>query len=187
VKSAVVHDDGAVTVTFSMGTITLDVQGKVTKSGTSFNPQAAPPAGANPANVPNPWGGMTMGTMSVSHSAVTLVAAEAVLSLLLAIFLLVTGILVLRQTPGGRKLLLAYALLKLACGVLGIVALSWMIRSIWASDANAAFGYASTMAGMAKGMATAATVLACIGLLFPLAVLLVMLGSKEVRDYYAAM
>jgi hypothetical protein len=179
VKSAVVHDDGAVTITFAMGILTLDSSGKITAANTAY--VAPTPGQPNPNN---PFGQTSWGVMTVNNSATTLVAAEAALSFLLAIFLLVTGILVLRQTPAGRKLLLAYALLKLAAGILGIVALAWMLRTITASDANN-LGFASNIAKTFKGMGTAALILTCIGLIFPLAVLLILLSSKEVKDYYA--
>ena len=178
VRSAVVRDDGSVHVTFAMGTMTLDPAGKLTDATTTFT-------GRTPAAANNPWGAVpNWGTLNVNRAAATLVAAEAALSVLLAILLLVTGILVLRQTPAARKLLLAYGPLKLLTGALAIAALAWFVRGISATDDGSGTSVAMNMARSFRAVGTASIVIAAVGLIFPIAILIVLVGSREVKDYF---
>ncbi|HEY7116109.1 MAG TPA: hypothetical protein VH475_05970 [Tepidisphaeraceae bacterium] len=196
VKSAVTHNDGSMTVTFVMGRLTLDAQGKLIDTQTAklqgYAPPAAPTAGpsgtSGGASTAPTIPGIVAGNLRVNPLSCTLVILEAALSALLAVYLLVVAILSLRQTRGGRRLLLIYAGLKLVCGVVAILGLSLMIASLNTTPAGPA-GTISIAQNVARGfaaMAIFALVVAMIGMVFPLVVLMMLTVSPNVKNYYAA-
>jgi len=177
IKSAAVRDDGSVSITFTMGTLTLDPQGNVAgqspQTATQSFSTTSPAAGAAPFMV---------GPMGVSTGSCALVIGEAAISGLLAIYLLVVAILSLRQTGAPRMLYVMYGFLKLLCGIAAIVGFSWMIRSMDASYDPT--GFTRSMVAGFKGMATAALTISAIGIVYPIAVLLTLALNKTARDYY---
>jgi hypothetical protein len=174
VKSAAVQSDGSVTITFTMGKLVLDAQGNIVGPPPTMG--TAPPPGTPTTNP------FAMGAIGVDTGSCGLVIAEAAVSALLAVYLLVVGILSLRPTGIPRALFLVYALIKLLCGVAAIVGLTWMIRSMNAVyDPN---GIAQSMMTGFKGMASAALSLASIGLIYPIAILLVLTLSRTAKEYY---
>jgi hypothetical protein len=170
VKSVVVQSDGTATITWANGTNLVllpngDTGGAVLKPTT--NPAA------------NALGG---GVITLNRSACNLGLFEAISSALLAIFLLVTGILVLRQMPASRWMLLLYSLIKLALGVTAIVAFGWMISTLKYVDPG--HFYTAIMGEQITGMSVMSIVLAALGILFPISLLIVLISSKTVKDYY---
>jgi hypothetical protein len=164
VGSAIAQSDGSITVNFTNGTsMPLDAKGNL------VGPMPPPPA-VNPAAVSsaNPFPAF-VGPISVQSGSYTLAIAEAVLSALVAIYLLVISILVLRQTPIGRRLFAIYAAAKLICGVLAIVAFVQILNALGPH--------------FLRGPITTALVFSVMGLIFPIAVLIT-LTSRGVRDYY---
>jgi hypothetical protein len=116
------------------------------------------------------------------------VLVQCLLSLLLAIYLLVTGILTLRGSRAGGRLHLIYALIKIPLVVLGAY-LWWQLESQF-------LGVLSTVAANTTGVrpppvtSASASVLsahvtwiAILAAVYPI-VLLVLLSSRTVRDYF---
>jgi hypothetical protein len=150
--SATILPDGSARVTGGNGFVEIDPAGRVIRST-----------------------GMMMTTMSRfavrgTTSAMTLL--DALLSGALAIYLLVVGILVLRQHRRGRAMLRAFAIVKIPIAVLGAIGWVWTIE-----DANAG----AVSAGWLQFWLW--TLLA-IGLIYPIA-LLIVLSTRTVREYYS--
>jgi hypothetical protein len=179
VKSAVVRADGTVTVTFVAGEMTLGPGGELVGG----IPGGLAAAATGPTTAPAMMPPFTGPVIAANRTSYGLVILEAALSAVAAIFLLVVGIFVLRQSPASRWLLLVYAVVKTGLGVLGIVSLSWMMASLDASGADP-YGMSKTLLATLEGFTGAALVLACVGVLYPVAVLAVVLGSRTVRDYF---
>jgi hypothetical protein len=178
VKSVVVRPDKSVTIQFVTTAVTLDAQGNVVGG-----PPAVPGGGANPATMPAGSGGtVTLGAISVSKGSCGTALAEAAISALLAIFLLVVAILSLRQSPGVGRLYLIYAIAKLICGVLGVVAFARIINSLSAGTDTS--GYAQTMVTAFGGMARFALGVTLIGLVLPVVILLTFTLNRAVKAYF---
>jgi hypothetical protein len=177
VKSAAVRSDGSVTITFSMGKMALDPQGNL------FGPVPPAPTVA-PTTSPSSGGGpaFVMGSISVDKPACTLAIVDAALSALLAIYLLVIAILALRPAGAPRKFFIIYALLKLACGAMGVIGFAWMSQSLAASnDPN---GFATSMVRSFQGMSSAALTLTAIGSVYAFGILMMLALSATAKDYY---
>lgn len=179
VRSAAVADDGTVIITFTMGKLTLDPRGN------PIGPMPTAPAPTTSPITPLPPGWAT-GTLAVNQTSCSLGLAEAIVSGLLGIYLLVIAILSLRQNSIGRKFYLIYIALKIVCGVVAIVAFGGIISSLSATS-NGAFSVAQSMSQVFGGFATAALTFSIIGLIYPIAILLVLTLNKTARDYYRSM
>jgi hypothetical protein len=175
VKSAVASSDGTLTITFVMGKLALDRQGSV------IGPVPQAPMGVPTTNrLAGPQ--FVMGAIGVEARSCSLAVIEALISGLLAIYLMVIAIMSFRQTGMGRKFWIIYALLKIPLSILALVAFGWMISSM--NVANDPTGIATSMMSGFKGMAATSQVLAGIGLAYPIAILLTLALSKTARDFY---
>jgi len=160
-------------ISTGQGMLTLDAQGNTVNSST-WNAAAA-------------FGGGAAGPVfKINMTAAVVALAGAVLSAMLAIYLLVIGILMLRQHPRAAWLHKIYAWLKIPLAVAGGIA--WVM--LWTSFATSAAAAApGGGAAAAKGMTTAAVIGAgvavAVGCIYPIS-LLIALRTKSVREYYAA-
>lgn len=120
-------------------------------------------------------------TPSLSPWSVALFITTAAVSIFLAVLLLVAGILTLGRSPGGRRLHLVYACLKIPAALAGGFAIAHVMYEL--SSGPSAGGQPSGTAARGAAsvlMAVAPTLLACI---YPV-VLLAVLNTKSVRDYF---
>jgi hypothetical protein len=155
---ATVDAVGTATVSISNNTLIITPQGTVVSQG------------------PTP---MPVALISADPIAAGIVAFEAALSAALAIYLFVSAILTLRQSPRGGRLHMIYAWLKAPLAILAGVGVALLWGS-YASDVMAAPGQRDRNAAMGYG-----AVLAVAGLAYPV-VLWVVLRSRAVREYYEA-
>jgi hypothetical protein len=145
-----------------------------------------PPPPPTPAPIVNPMA-------SINPTAATLSMIEAILSMALAVYLLIIGILTLRDSRSGAKLHWGYVALKIPLAILAIVANSWLATSLIAGmNAAAASTTGITPAGAptaGAGMGAVAifwvVLLAAAAIAYPLALVPVLL-TKTVRKYYSA-
>jgi hypothetical protein len=133
---------------------------------------------------------------SINPTAATLSMIEGMLSLLLALYLLIIGIMTLRDARNGHKLHWGYVLAKIPLVILAIVANSWLARSFItgvtasanAAAANAPTGAPPAAQSAAAGVGTMVTfwvvLLAIAACAYPLSLIPVLL-SKPVRKYYS--
>ena len=158
VMAAYKHQDGSVVVIFSEGgTVTIGPAGNVTSV----------------VAVP------TIGTFSISPLALGMLAATALALVALAVFLLVCGILTLRQSPRGRRLHLIYAGLKIPLEIAAGAAWFWVMREMVSNmTPGAGAGTPALSFSLFSGI-----VPAVLGCAYPVA-LLVVLNQKRVREYY---
>ena len=155
-------------------------------------PAGAPqpiPAAPPPAPVPNPMA-------SIHPTAATLSMIEGILSGALAVYLLIIGIMTLRDSRRGGKLHWVYVGLKIPLVVLAVIANSWLATTfITGLQATAAAAAANAPAGSPPGGANAATgmgavatfwiiLLAAAAIAYPLSLIIVLL-TKTVRRYYS--
>ena len=117
------------------------------------------------------------------------VLIQCLLSLLLAIYLLVIGILTVRGARGGWKLHLIYALIKLPLVLLGAF-LWWQFETQYlsvlaaiATNANAACGGPRLSPGSVSLLSAHVGWVAVLAAVYPI-VLLVLLSTRGVREYY---
>lgn len=122
-------------------------------------------------------------SFKINHGAIAMVIVDAVGGLLLAILLLIAGILVLKQSPRGRKLHLIYALVKIPIVILGVIGWTWIIRDI-VSAIQTSVGATAPMSS-AKPMAGFTIAFAVVALIYPIALLIVM-NTRSVKEYYAS-
>jgi type II secretory pathway pseudopilin PulG len=114
----------------------------------------------------------------VSIPACGIVFCEGIFSIFLSIYLLIIGILTLRQSPRGAMLHLIYALLKIPAALLCAAGWYWIAQSIFQNGSNNAA--ASVMAVST----TVIVVLTGVSLLYPIA-LLIVLNTLTLRAYYS--
>jgi len=136
------------------------------------------PATTAPAFTGNPFGG-------ISPTAAMLSMLAAVLSVGIAIYLLVAGIQVMRDSPSGATLHKWYVMLKIPLVVFAAAVGLWLSTSMVSGMmASMPPGSAGANAGFQFGfMLAGALVPAFIGLAWPTA-LIFLLRSKSVRGYY---
>lgn len=169
---AFVSDNGStVNIRFDTGGwLLLDAQGKVIGSGSAMSFASGPP-------------------FHVSGGAALTVVIESVLSIVLAIYLLIVGILVLR--PPGRQgtLLRVYALIKIPVALAAGLGIAWMatdfLTGITAAAASGPTGATSApSSGPALGIAVGWGIgIALAGLAWPVA-LLILLRMRTAREYF---
>jgi len=154
VAAAFKQPDGSVSIQFSEGaSLVLGPQGQVKAMTT----------------------GVTFPSVSIHPVAIGLMLATALASIGLAIYLLVCGILMLRQSLRGRRLHLIYAAIKIPVAIAAGVAATWVEREL--ATNSAALGGVGV--GVFSGLVPALLALA-----YPVALLLV-LNLREVREYFA--
>jgi tellurite resistance protein TehA-like permease len=103
---------------------------------------------------------------------------DAVLGCILAIYLFICGLFVLRDSMAARRMHIAWAVLKIPLAVLGAIATTMMMNDISAGT-NGAAGGAQTVFGT---VAIVLTIL--LGLIYPIA-LLIVLNTQTARGYYS--
>lgn len=174
VKSAVLFSpDGTLAITFAKGTMMLDKAG---------NPVAGTPA-------PKFKPGSTRATRNIlggDRASVQYISIEAIVSLLLAGWLLTAGIMALRQKAASRWMYLVFVGVKILCSAGGLLAMVWLLNGLETADRSLAAGsnpYAFRMSRF-SGSVTMMIGLTAAGLLYALLVLGVLLGSREVKEYY---
>jgi cellulose synthase/poly-beta-1,6-N-acetylglucosamine synthase-like glycosyltransferase len=94
---------------------------------------------------------------------------------LLAIFLMICGILVLRNSPHARRGHLIYAGLKIPIALVEVVVYVWMMKSVFASM--------STAGGANAFVIISAAIQGAISCAYPIALLIVM-NQRSVKEYY---
>ncbi|HEY7088498.1 MAG TPA: hypothetical protein VH518_10445 [Tepidisphaeraceae bacterium] len=137
--------------------------------------QRFPGATTVPFTMPaSPFAGIT-GTTAMLN------VLDGVLGLLLAIFLFIAGIMVLRDASSGRGMHLYYACLKIPLAMLGAVA-SWMLYTqMMKSFATMGAGSPLAFGTMTGGLSSVfEAVFAC---MYPVALLIVM-NLQPIKDHY---
>jgi hypothetical protein len=164
--------DGSVMIQFPNGFATIGPQGQTSSSTGS----AAAAAGA----------AMPFARVRLSGAGLALAWFATLVGGALAVYLFVIGILVLRQSPRGRTLHRLYALVKIPVAILGAAAAWWLTLS-YAEALLAAAGPANPLAAVSGGAAdtigTQQVVFGVLGLIYPIA-LLIVLQTRAVKDYY---
>jgi hypothetical protein len=148
------NEGSTVIVTATHQTITLGIMGDVADG-------AVPLANTGPGAAPN--------RPHVTHQTAALLLLEALASVCMATFLLIIGILTLKQSPHGRKLHYLWAIAKLILVPCSAIASLVMWTSMPGSE-NAGYTF-----GIGGGILT---------LIYPIA-LLFALSSQTVRSYYS--
>ncbi|HET6248222.1 MAG TPA: hypothetical protein VFE47_11035 [Tepidisphaeraceae bacterium] len=161
VRMASVNPDGSAFVYLSGGYVGLSPQGQVTLNS-STNP---------------------LPKFNVSGVTCALCAAESLLSVGLAVLLLIAAILVMRNSPTGRRLHLIYAILKIPLAIAGAFALGSLLSQFYGSIGAAMPGAGGTTL-QAVG-AAAGAIISGLGLIYPIA-LLIALNTPGVRAFYAS-
>jgi hypothetical protein len=157
--------DGSVNVTMNGGQITMDPSGKeLSQTPTGAGGFASP-----------------MMYMKVDMTSFATVMVECILSGVLAIYLVVSGIFVLRHSLIGSKLHWIYVALKIPLAVIGAVALP----SLWYSFFNS-IQSASPMGGtpmQINGFVVFGIVIGALAIAYPIG-LIFALSSRGARGYY---
>ena len=154
VSLAQIQPDGSAVVKLSGAYVVLDVRGRIVQQFSSCLPAVA-----------------------VDPLAIALVVCEALVSLALAVFLLVSGILTFTGSRWSGRFHLTYAVVKIPLSVAGGIGLAWVSTGLFNSFAGVVSPNASSNA------TTWAVVLTVAGVLYPVALLVTFL-SPTVRDYY---
>jgi hypothetical protein len=154
--------DGGEVVRVYDGTMTIAV-----------DEQDIQPAGAAVTTMPTTMPAINAPT--ISNRAIMLSVLDAVVSCILAIFLFICGLFVLRDSMAARRMHIGWAIVKTALAALGGFSV-WMMISDLAS--NNPGGADMLMAAMMSVLAVA------VALIYPIAVLIVM-NARSVRDYYS--
>lgn len=153
VQDAYFQPDGTATIRMGKGFVTLDPNGTIIDQASNRMP-----------------------VIAIQPLSIATVLGESAASFALAVFLMVAGILTLRQSRRGGWLHLIYAIGKIPLAVLGGIGMAWVTT-----------GFVNSVAvrggGAGGGMATFGVVMAVAGLVYPV-VLLFVLFSKSVRDYF---
>ena len=162
--------DGSVMIQFPNGFATIGPQG-----------QTSSMAGAAAAAA-----GLPMRRVRLNGAAMALAWFATLVGGALAVYLFVIGILVLRQSPRGRKLHLAYALLKIPVAILGAAAV-WWVALTYTEALVATGGPASPLGPMsgsvADTIATQQLIFGVLYLIYPIA-LRILLQTRAVKEYY---
>ena len=187
IRGAQPMGDGSVMVTFPNGMAQVGPQGQIQMSSftAADGTMTTTTANAGTFTVGGPFGGGG-GRVRVNGAAMALAGFATLVGTLLAVYLLVSGILVLRDSQRGRKLHLIYAWLKIPVTILGALAVWWLTTSLFESmmAQSGAAGVAASPA-MSMGIGIQQAVMAVFGLIYPVALLIVM-QTRGVKDYYNA-
>ncbi len=177
VRSAVSLGDGSVLVVLPNGTATIGPQGQLTGSngGTAT---VGPGVAAGAAIIAPPRRAKFEGT-AMAVSMITTFAGFA-----LAVYLLVIGILALRGSRGARKLHFIFTALKLPIGIAAAVSVWWLASSFVQALSAAGTGPMTTQnADSALSIGVQQSILAGLGLVYPLT-LLIVLQMRSVKEFY---
>ena len=157
------NGSGSLTLQTARGMLVIDQSGNVTSSMT--------------------WGGAGGGfagpTFNVNMQAAIASIVCAVLGSALAIYLLIIGILMLRQHPRAGRLHKIYAAIKIPLAI--AAGLAWPI--FWMSINPA--GTATGSSPMSAALITGCVITILVGIAYPIFVLIA-LRTRGVREYYAA-
>ena len=189
VKSAARRGDGSVVLTTQntsgFSTIVIDRAGTITQSTTWSNgsmTMTTVSGGSTSTTGPTLKSFSPFGNRKLNETPAILAALMSAINALLAVFLIVAGILVLRSHPLGRRLHLIYAGLKIVAALLAAAATAWLWSEFMAVIS------AATPTGPTPGASSVAvfmlTIPALLGLIYPIVVLCVM-ESRSVREWYA--
>lgn len=171
VTSAMMQPDGSVMIFFNGGagfgmnggTLIIDSSGKVLTQSATANVNMRMPLFPR-----------------VSNSTTILVAVEGLLSILLAIYLLVAGILLLRDSPNSRKRHLRYAIIKIVLALAGGAGIGMMYGEMVSSIPTPG-GSMAPMRNVLAGVYFA--FFAAMGCAYPIA-LLITFNVGAARNYY---
>jgi hypothetical protein len=105
--------------------------------------------------------------------------STTVASVGLAIFLLVSGIMTLGQSPRGRRLHLIYAAIKIPLEIVAVLAAMWLARDFMSAVNPAGAG------GMPTGLGLFSGLMALLGIAYPVG-LLIAFNTRSMREYYGA-
>jgi hypothetical protein len=122
-----------------------------------------------------------MAGYSFNPWAIALFIAMSVLAFALAVLLLVAGILVLTQSPRGRRLHLIYAGLKIPVALVGGFSIGFLMYEMVTG-----FSSAGVLPNQGSDVGVAvvwAVIPAVLGCLYPVALLIAM-NVRSVREYY---
>lgn len=180
IRSAQPMGDGSVFITFPNGYAQIGAQGQVTMSGTTSG------AGTSTVTATGafPFIPGSGGKVRINGAAAALVGFSAIAGAGLAIYLLVIGIMVLRDSHRGRKFHLIFAWLKIPLTFLAALSMWWLT-----SDFYEQFLTQSGAPGVAVGPTMSITtaiwqgVVGVLALIYPISLLIVM-QTKTVKDYY---
>jgi hypothetical protein len=163
---------GQLMISTPQGMLSLDTKGNTLNSTTWGGGGAAFAAGP---------------PFKVNMTAAVTAMTSAVLSVALAIYLLVIGILMLRQHPRAGMLHKLYAWIKIPVAIMGGIAWVLLWTSIMSSAVAAAPGGSTpaTTGAVTTAVVTGSVIAIVVGCLYPVS-LLFALRSKTVREYYAA-
>ena len=159
VNQVMVDPDGSIGVKFASGSLLVDSMGTV-----QFRV-----SGAVHEVVMNPVAGVLM-------------IGEVVASAMLAVFLLVCGILVMKNSPRGAGLHWIYAMLKLPIAVLGGVTFVWVLGDL--KSGMMRIGVPGSSSGT-EGVIMFGVVMAVVAAVYPL-ILMIVLSTPTVRQFYAS-
>ncbi|HZL37018.1 MAG TPA: hypothetical protein VFC78_16985, partial [Tepidisphaeraceae bacterium] len=159
VRAGFVNSDGSAWVYLSGGYVAIAGDGTV-----QSNAIAQPPL------------------IKVNNTACGMVALDAIVSAGLAILLFVSALLLLAQSPRGRRLHRIFAVIKIPAAPFGGAMIAWMNYELVTTNAVRRGGNVSAAASIAIYWGIAIAVAGC---LYPIA-LLIVLHTRTVRDYYNA-
>jgi hypothetical protein len=168
----------SVYIQFPSSTVTIGPQGQTTVS--TFG-------GGGPASVATGPFGFGSKPVRINGVAMALAVVAALAGLGLAIYLFVIGIMVLRDSPRGRRLHQVYACLALIVIVVGTGA-AWWLTSSFTSAFNSISGSnpltMGTMTTLISTMVMAPhSIVAVMGCIYPIALLITM-QTAGVKAYY---
>jgi hypothetical protein len=146
----------------SSSSMTFGSAGQMTSSMTSN--------GANFVAGTNPFG-------KISPMAPMMIGLNALAGFSLSIYLLISGIMVLRQSPRGGTLHWIYVAIKIPLEIIVGVGMWWLF-----SQAFSGAGGGVRPFGALAGTSSVAVVIGCV---YPI-VLIFLLSSRTVREYYSA-
>jgi hypothetical protein len=168
----------SVFIQFPSSTVTIGPRGQT--NVTMFGSGAA--AGAAAAGL-----GFGSKRVPVNGVAMALAVVAALAGLGLAIYLFVIGIMVLRDSPRGRRLHQVYACLALTVIVIGTGAAWWLTSSFTDSFNSVSGSNPLTMGTMSTVVSAMVmmphSVVAAMGCIYPIALLITM-QSRGVKEYY---
>ena len=160
--------DGSVIITSSYNgsysSMTFASNGQLTNSMTS------PRNNMNFVAGPNPFG-------KISPMAPLMIGLNALASFALSIYLLISGIMVLRHSPRGATLHWIYVAIKIPLEILVSMALWWFFSQMLSGNGAGARPLGA--------LVTASSVSVVLGCIYPI-VLIFVLCSRRVREYYSA-
>jgi hypothetical protein len=124
------------------------------------------------------FGGPMAPPFRIPAAAALMTGLESLASLLLAVFLLVCGILTLRQNRWGRRGHLIYAALKIPLVIVAAIGWAWLFYSMSSTVTGGSANPQSSLVSMLQAGGYAA-----VGLIYPIA-LLIVFTRRKVREYY---